>query len=193
LRWQELLIRCLARSGDRAGAELQLAACEELCMRELGMPPGPELGMAAREGEGTAIGAAGDPAAALGQLEAGRAALDAGAVQPGLDCLRLACGEAAACGDAGLRALTLVALGSALVHAVRGRDGEGAAGLHEALAVAEYANERASAELRAGSWATSTCRPVGTRPAVAGLSRRPSWRHPTSSGPRSWDSWHGAI
>jgi DNA-binding SARP family transcriptional activator len=147
LRWQELLIRCLARSGDRVGAERQLAACEELFVRELGVPPGPELAAAAREGEGPAGGAAGDRVAALGQLDAGRAALDAGAVGPGLDCLRLACAEAAACGDAGLRARSLVALGSALVHAVRGRDGEGAAALHEALAVAEQTGERASAGL----------------------------------------------
>jgi tetratricopeptide (TPR) repeat protein len=145
LRWQELLIRCLARRGDKVGAERQLAACEELFVRELGMPPGPELRLAVREGDDPAVGAAGDRAAALGQLEAGRAALDAGAVQPGIDCLRLACAEAAACGDAGLRARSLVELGSALVHAVRGRDGEGAAALHEALAVAEQAGERTSA------------------------------------------------
>jgi tetratricopeptide (TPR) repeat protein len=147
LRWQELLIRCLARSGDRVGAERQVAVCEELFMRELGIPLGPELGMAAREGEDPAAGAAGDRDAALGQLEAGKAALDAGAIQPGLDCLRLACAEAAASGDGGLRARSLAALGSALVHVVRSRDGEGAAMLHEALAVAEQAGEQSSASL----------------------------------------------
>ena len=147
LRSQELLIRCLARAGDRVGAERQLAACEELFMRELGRPPAPELALAAREGDDPAAGAAGDRDAALGQLNAGRAAVDAGAVQPGLDCLRLASAEAAASGDAVLRAQALVALGSALVHAVRGRDGEGAAALHEALAIAEHTGERASAML----------------------------------------------
>jgi DNA-binding SARP family transcriptional activator len=147
LRSQELLIRCLARRGDRAGAERQLAVCEELFMRELGVRPGPELELAAREGQRAATEAVGDPAAALGQLEAGRAALDAGAVQPGLDCLRMACAEAAACGDARLQARSLVALGSALVHAVRGRDGEGAAVLNEALALATEADERAIAGL----------------------------------------------
>jgi tetratricopeptide (TPR) repeat protein len=164
VRWQELLIRCLARSGDTAGAERQLAACEELFMRELGVPPGPELGMAAREGGDPAAGAAGDRDAALGQLEAGRAALDAGAIQPGLDCLRLACTEAAASGDAGLRARSLAALGSALVHAVRGRDGEGAAVLHEALAIAEQAGEESSASL--------ACRELGYIDVQAG--RNPS-------------------
>jgi DNA-binding SARP family transcriptional activator len=144
---QELLIRCLARSGDRAGAERQLAACMELFERELGTPPGPELGIAAREGEDPLGAAAGDRDAALGQLEAGRAAIGAGAVEPGIDCLRLACAEAAACDDPGLRGRVLVALGSALVHAVRGRDEEGATVLHEALALAGQTDERPTAAL----------------------------------------------
>jgi DNA-binding SARP family transcriptional activator len=146
-RSQELLIRCLARRGDRAGAERQLAECEQLFMRELGVEPGVELRLAVRAGEDPVADGTGDREAALGQLEAGNAALDAGAVGPGLDCLRLACAEAAACGDAGLRARSLIALGSALVHAVRGRDGEGAAVLHEALAVATRTGDRASALL----------------------------------------------
>ena len=147
LRSQELLIRCLARSGDRAGAERQLAACDELFERELGVRPGPELRLAAREGEDQVVGAAGDRDAALGQLKAGRAAIDAGAVEPGIDCLRIACAEAAACDDPGLRTRALVALGSALVHAVRGRDEEAAAVLHEALALADRADERPAAGL----------------------------------------------
>jgi DNA-binding SARP family transcriptional activator len=152
-RSQELLIRCLARSGDSAGAERQLLACEELLERELGVRPGLELRLAARERDDPWAGAVGDRGAALGQLEAGRAALDAGAVEPGLECLRLACGEAAACGDAALRARSLAALGSALVHAVRGRDQEGAAVLHEALKLADQAGEQDTTAL--------TCRELG--------------------------------
>jgi DNA-binding SARP family transcriptional activator len=144
LRSQELLIRCLARSGDRAAAARQVAVCEELFMRELGVEVGPELRIAAQAGADIVADAAGDREAALGQLDAGNAALDAGAVGPGIDCLRLACAEAAACGDDGLRVRCLIALGSALVHAVRGRDGEGAAVLHEALALASRADDRAS-------------------------------------------------
>ena len=86
--------------------------------------------------------AVGDRAAALGQLEAGRAALDAGAVEPGVACLRQACAEARAVGDPALLARVLATLGVALVHAVRGRDEEGAAVLHEALALAEEHGER---------------------------------------------------
>jgi DNA-binding SARP family transcriptional activator len=144
-RSQELLIRCLARSGDRRRAEQQLLACEQLFERDLGMRPGPEIRAAAREGN--PVAALGDRAAALGQLEAGRAAIDAGAVEPGLECLRLASAEAAASGDVALHARSLSELGSALVHAVRGRDQEGAAVLHEALVSAERAGEQATAAM----------------------------------------------
>jgi len=51
----------------------------------------------------------------------------------------MACGQARTCGDADVLARVLLELGSALVHAVRGRDEEGAAILHEALRVAESA------------------------------------------------------
>jgi Bacterial transcriptional activator domain len=57
-----------------------------------------------------------------------RAAIAAGAVQAGIDCLRRACADAAALPDRALQAGALAALGGALVHAVRGRDEEGAAG-----------------------------------------------------------------
>src|SRR4051812_32446223 len=170
---QELLIRCLARSGRQADAERQLAACEALLGQELGITPGPELRLAARErgadpriaagdreaapaqleagggapggrAGGAGVGSprapragAGDREAALAQLEAGEAALEAGAVEPGIEILRTACAEAAAAGDAALEARALATLGSALVHALRGRDEEGALRLHEALGVAE--------------------------------------------------------
>jgi DNA-binding SARP family transcriptional activator len=150
---QELLVRCLARHGDAAAAGRQAAAYEELLQRELGRRPGPELRRAAGESDDPTHGAVGDRSAALGQLEAGRAALDAGAVEPGIECLHLACAEAAACGDEGVRARALAALGSALVHAVRGGDEEGAAALHEALARAEASRDRATA--------TTACRELG--------------------------------
>ncbi len=142
---QELLIRCFARAGRRQAAEQQLTECEALFRRELGVAPGPELRTAAGEVDAIAAGAVGDSDAALGQLEAGQAALDAGAVEPGVEILRQACAEAAASGDAALAAQSLAALGSALVHAVRGRDEEGAVRLHEALRLAEEHGERATA------------------------------------------------
>jgi DNA-binding SARP family transcriptional activator len=150
---QELLIRCLARAGRRQAAERQLAECEALFRRELGVLPGPELRSAASDGDSATAGAVGDSDAALGQLEAGQAALDAGAVEPGVQILRQACAEAAGSGDAALAARALAALGSALVHAVRGRDEEGALRLHEALRLAEGQGERATA--------AAACRELG--------------------------------
>jgi DNA-binding SARP family transcriptional activator len=150
---QELLIRCLARAGRRQAAERQLAECEELFRRELGVAPGPELRSALSEADPAAAAAVGDRQAALAQLEAGRAALDAGAVEPGVQILRQACAEAAASGDPGLEARALAALGSALVHAVRGRDEEGALRLHEALRLAQSCDDRATA--------TVVCRELG--------------------------------
>ncbi len=66
----------------------------------------------------------------------------AGAVEPGVACLRQACAEARGVGDPALLARALVALGAALVHSVRGGDEEGAALLHEALALAEASGDR---------------------------------------------------
>ncbi len=161
---QELLIRCLARAGDSRAAQRQLAECEALFQRELGVRPGAGLRAAAGETAASAPSAVGDPSAALGQLRAGEAALDAGAVEPGVEILRQACAEAAASGDASLEARALTTLGSALVHAVRGRDEEGAVRLHEALQLAEGCGERATV--------ASACRELGYIDVQAG--RAPS-------------------
>jgi DNA-binding SARP family transcriptional activator len=161
---QELLIRCFARAGRTAEAERQLADCEALFRRELGTAPGPELARAARESDVPRGGAAGDREAALAQLVAGEAALEAGAVEPGVEILRQACAEAAASGDDQLQARALAGLGSALVHAVRGRDEEGALRLHEALRLAEVCGDDATAAV--------ACRELGYIDTQAG--RNPS-------------------
>jgi DNA-binding SARP family transcriptional activator len=131
----ELLVRCLARAGSVGAAREHADACEVLFRRELGRAPDPGVRRAADEHDPQP--ARGDRAAAVGQLDAGRAAVDAGAVEPGVACLRQACAEARGVGDPALLARALAALGSALVHSVRGGDEEGAALLHEALALAE--------------------------------------------------------
>jgi DNA-binding SARP family transcriptional activator len=142
----ELLVRCLAASGDTASALRQVAVAEDTLRRELGV----ELSAAVRDAASAPTGsAAGLPvsgrAAVASQLDAGKAAIAAGAVQAGIDCLRRAVAEAAGCNEPGLEAGALVALGGALVHAVRGRDEEGALVLHEAIQLAETAGERAAA------------------------------------------------
>ena len=161
---QELLIRCLARAGRVAAAERQLTECETLLRRELGMAAGPELRRAALESNLLRGDAVGDSESALAQLAAGEAALEAGAVEPGVEILRQACAEAAAAGEPSLHARALAALGSALVHAVRGRDEEGALRLHEALPLAESCGERATAAV--------ACRELGYIDTQAG--RNPS-------------------
>jgi DNA-binding SARP family transcriptional activator len=141
--FQELLVRCLATSGQREAAIQQALKCAELFGRELGVAPSPSVRRAAESGPGEI---AGGPtvgrAAARAQLEAGQAAISAGAVDAGIDCLRRAVTEAERAGDEPLRVAAMLELGGALVHAVRGRDEEGAAVLHEAL---ESATERRQA------------------------------------------------
>jgi DNA-binding SARP family transcriptional activator len=138
----ELLVRCLARAGDVAAAREHADACEVLFRRELGRAPDPGVRRAADEHRTPDAPAAGDRAAAEGQLAAGRAAVDAGAVEPGIACLRQAVAEAHGVGDPALLARTLAGLGDALVHSVRGGDEEGTAVLHESLALAEANRDR---------------------------------------------------
>lgn len=71
------------------------------------------------------------------RLEAAVAAQDAGASEPAIASLRTAVAEADDLGDRELQGRVLLALGSALVHSVRGRDGEGAEILHQATVLAE--------------------------------------------------------
>src|SRR5205085_2588648 len=79
----------------------------------------------------TKIGAA----TARGQLEAGKAAIAAGALDVGLESLRRACVAAESCGDDYLHARAELAVGSALVHGMRAY-GEAAVALHRAANLA---------------------------------------------------------
>jgi DNA-binding SARP family transcriptional activator len=138
--FQALLVRSLAAAGDGVGAARQAAACTELFIRELGVPPGETLRNAmhtvtAAPTERPSSGRAG----AIAQLEAGQAAIGAGVLDAGLQCLRRAIVESDGAGDVELRTQARVALGGALVHAARGRDEEGATALHEALAIGRTA------------------------------------------------------
>lgn len=133
---QELLIRAYAAGGDRAAAQRQRDSCVELFRRELGTDPG------------LAVLDAADPvplpeprelppttASVTVGLETGLAAMDAGAVDAAVVALRRAVAQAHQIDDPALQSKALLALGSALVHGVRGRDGEGAGILLEAIEV----------------------------------------------------------
>jgi DNA-binding SARP family transcriptional activator len=137
--YQALLIRSLAAAGDGMEAARQVARCTELFKRELGVTPSDALAEAARTVTTPTTRAVSGSAAARAQLEAGEAAISAGALDAGLDCLRRAVAEAEAAGGLALQAQTLIALGGALVHAARGRDEEGASALLQALELATRA------------------------------------------------------
>ena len=136
--YQVLLVRCLAASGDGVGAARQATACRALFLRELGVQPGVALDAALHTVTATPTSR---PAtgrnSVIAQMEAGEAAIGAGVLEAGLQCLRRAVAEADATGDTVLRTRSRVALGGALVHAARGRDEEGATALHEALVLGE--------------------------------------------------------
>lgn len=136
--YQVLLVRCLAAAGDGVGAARQASACRELFLRELGVLPGTALDAAMNTTTATpTTRPATGRMAAIAQMEAGEAAIGAGVLDAGLQCLRRAVVEADSTGDAVLRTRARVALGGALVHAARGSDEEGATALHEALAIGE--------------------------------------------------------
>jgi len=142
----ELLVRSLAMAGDREAAQRQIAVCEDLLRRELGVEASAALRDAANVGAGSAmVLPLSGRAAALSQLDAGRAAIAAGAVDAGVQCLRQAVAEAGRGHDTALQGRTLAALGMALVHSVRGRDEEGAVVLHEAAGRARAAGDAPTA------------------------------------------------
>jgi DNA-binding SARP family transcriptional activator len=139
---QELFLRVLVAAGRGGLASAHLAACEALFARE-GLVSSPALRSAARD-PGLAPRPrmrAGVVAASL--LRAGTAALDGGAVDAGVETLRRAAAEAGRAADPAIQAEVLGALGGALVHAVRGSDGEGAVVLHRALLAARTAGRSA--------------------------------------------------
>jgi DNA-binding SARP family transcriptional activator len=136
-----LLVRCLRASGDADAAARQVRACVELFNRDLGIDPSPGLEAAAAVPEVPLTNLVSGRSAVLAQVEAGEAALAAGAVEAGLHQVRSAVAAARHVDDRQLLATSLIALGGALVHAARGTDEEGAAALHEGTALAEQADQ----------------------------------------------------
>ncbi len=126
-----LLVRALVAAGSEAAAD-HVAAIEALFRAELGTPPTAALRSALRPALAGPAPGVSARATAAALLDAGLAALDAGAVDAGMECLRRAAAEAERAADDRLRAATLLELGTALVHAVRGYDDEGAVLLRQA-------------------------------------------------------------
>lgn len=147
-----LLVRCLRSAGRPEEASDAAGKVAKRLREELGVEPTETLWSALAAPPGGERRAHGRDAV-LAQLETGRSAVVAGAVDAGLGALRSATIAARALGDGHLLSATLVELGSALIHAVRGVDQDGLALLHEALPLAE--------EHGAGDLATTAMREIG--------------------------------
>lgn len=132
-----LLVRCLRVAGDTEAAARHVEVCTKLFRRELGIEPTAALRTAAAASEVAVATRVSGRAAVQAQIEAGEAALAAGAVDAGLHRLRGAVTAGRSIDDRVLLARALVALGGALVHSARGTDEEGAAALHEGTTLAE--------------------------------------------------------
>jgi len=146
---QALLIRLYRLAGDDEAAERQFAAWSKVAESELGVGPGvaaiAALQEVARRPEQVA-----DAASTAAVVEAGSAAVSAGAVDAGAQSLRTAVRLADAAGLDGLRVRARLVLAEALVHALGGLDEEGLATLYEADAVARASGDAdASAQARA--------------------------------------------
>jgi DNA-binding SARP family transcriptional activator len=135
---QELFLRALVAAGHPARAAVYLASCEAAFARD-GIAPSPALRAAARPLAAAAATGLRAAVVARSLLRAGTAALDAGSADAGVETLRRAAEEAERANDQVLHADVLRTLGSALVHSIRGFDGEGAVVLHRALATAKAA------------------------------------------------------
>ena len=140
---QALVIRLYRLIGDDAAAEQQFKACTELFERELGVTPGPAVQAAVHETRDDEETVA-DPASVAAIVEAGSAAVAAGAVQAGVQSLRAAVRLADSASATELRVSSRLVLAEALVHSLRGFDEEGLAALYEADEIALADGDRAS-------------------------------------------------
>ena len=132
-----LLVRCLRVAGDAEAAARHVEICTELFRRQLGIEPTAALRTAATGSRVATVARVAGTTTVRALVEAGDAALAAGAVEVGLQHLRGAVAGGRSAGDHELLSTALVALGGALVHSARGTDEEGAAALHEGTTLAE--------------------------------------------------------
>jgi DNA-binding SARP family transcriptional activator len=131
-----LLIRLYRLAGDDPAAEAQFATCTEMLRRDLDTAPGPVVREAMRETKHGTVPPMSDVASIDAIVEAGAAAVSAGAVEAGVHSLRNAVRLADAAGTPSLRVRSRLVLAEALVHSVGGLDEDGLANLHEADKIA---------------------------------------------------------
>ena len=131
-----LLVKSLVGIGAYDAAAEHVVATTDLFSRELGHDPTPALRDAARPRLADPPPGVSRRAVVASLLESGRAALAAGAAEAGVELLRRAAQDGERAGDQHLAATCLFELGSALVHAVRSHDDEGAALLQQSATLA---------------------------------------------------------
>lgn len=131
---QVMLVQALVAVGDHDAANQRVETCTNLFLEELGVEPSPALAAAARR-RATLVRAS--PIMLRAQLEAGQAAMSAGAVDAGLETLRGVAEGAGVLKDDHVTLQALFALGVALVHTTRGTDEEAVTVLHRARDLAD--------------------------------------------------------
>lgn len=127
---QALVIRLYRLAGDDAAAQRQFAACIDTLDRELGVAPGPSLRAAMRENRYEREEVT-DDATIEAILEAGSAAISAGAREAGLQSLHTAVRLADSAAKTSLRVSSRLVLAEALIHSFGGMDEQGLALLYE--------------------------------------------------------------
>jgi DNA-binding SARP family transcriptional activator len=146
---QALLIRLYRQDGDEDAAEKQFAAYARMCRLELGSAPGAAVLAALHEPTREESEVA-DAASIEAVVEAGTAAVAAGAGDAGIASLRTAARLADTAGNTALRVRSRLVLAEALVHSFGGLDEAGLAALHEADQIAlDAGDDDAAARARA--------------------------------------------
>jgi DNA-binding SARP family transcriptional activator len=146
-----VLVKALVAAGEHRRAREQVSKFEDFYHQELGLPLPAEVRRAlAASGPAADPGIPATPATVRSYLDAGSASLSAGAVDRGLDQLRLAVVLAQRHGDRHLIAESLVTLSGALIHQAGGRGAEVADFLHRALSAeaSDGVSRTAAAALR---------------------------------------------
>lgn len=132
---QALLVRCLVAADRRGDAVASAATAEKILTAEHGIHSVAQIRRALRTPPPRRP--APSPVAIAAALELGQASVNAGAVAEGMEALERAATMARGVEDPRIRVDAFLTLGSALVHAARGNDEEGAAFLHEAAGISE--------------------------------------------------------
>ncbi|CAN5717209.1 hypothetical protein BH11PSE3_BH11PSE3_18990 [soil metagenome] len=159
-----LLVKSLACAGNVEAAVAHVEATERLFRDELGVVPSPALRSAARRIGASPPAGVAPEAHVRSLMRSGSAALAAGALDTGIESLRLAASEAERTSDRHLQAVAILELGKGLVHSLRGFDDEGAILLRRCT---ELARSAGYADVAAAGF-----RELGYVEALAG--RRPS-------------------